>query len=224
MKKLSFIIFLLIATISLTATAQNLVLDLDGKGSYVQLPKNIYLDLGESTIEAWVLWRDIGYYSEPIGFGSQWNVIYICNGAYIPKLQFCIYDSKRRLHLIEIPNILRIGQWYHIAAVMGEGGMKLYLNGVLVGENSFSGSFSSVGNTEMNFFGRAQWECNSDFEGQIDEVRVWKVARTKKQIQSTMHKRLTGREPNLVGLWNFDAGDAKDSSASNHHGQMVGAA
>jgi len=224
MKRLSFITFLLIATISLTATAQNLVLDLDGKGSYVQLPKDIYLDLEEATIEAWVLWRDIGYYSEPIGFGSQWNVIYICNGEYVPKLQFCIYDSKRRIHIIQIPNILKVGQWYHIVGVTGKGGMKLYLNGVLVGGNSFSGSFSSVGNTKMNFFGRSQWEGNSDFEGQIDEVRVWKVARTKGQIRSTMHQRLTGREPNLVGLWNFDAGDARDSSASGYHGQMIGAA
>ena len=129
-----------------------------------------------------------------------------------------------RIHIIQIPNILKVGQWYHIAGVTGKGGMKLYLNGVLVGEDSFSGSFSSVGNTEMNFFGRSQWEDNSDFKGQIDEVRVWKVARTKGQIRSTMHKRLTGREPNLVGLWNFDAGDARDLSASNHHGQMVGAA
>jgi len=224
MKRLSFITLLLITTIPLTAIAQNLVLDLDGKGSYVQLPKDIYLDLEEATIEAWVLWKEIGYFSEPIGFGSPWNVIYLSNKEYMPQLQFCIYDSKRRLHIIQIPNILKLGQWYHIAGVTGKGGMKLYLNGVLVGENSFSGSFSSVGNTEMNFFGRSQWEGNSDFKGQIDEVRVWKVARTKEQIQSTMHKRLTGREPNLVGLWNFDEGDARDSSASNYHGQMFSAA
>ena len=33
------------------------VLDLDGTGSYVELPPNILNDLDEATVEAWVKWR-----------------------------------------------------------------------------------------------------------------------------------------------------------------------
>ncbi len=34
----------------------NRVLDLDGNGSYVELPPNIFNDLDEATVEAWVRW------------------------------------------------------------------------------------------------------------------------------------------------------------------------
>jgi len=42
------------------------------------------------------------------------------------------------------------------------------------------------------------------FNGQIDEFRVWNVARTQTQIQSNLHKTLVGNEANLVAYYNFD--------------------
>jgi hypothetical protein len=38
----------------------NRVLELDGNGSYVQLPDNIFHDFTEGTVEAWVNWRGPG--------------------------------------------------------------------------------------------------------------------------------------------------------------------
>lgn len=37
----------------------NRVLDLDGSGSYVELPPNILNNLDEATVEAWVKWRSL---------------------------------------------------------------------------------------------------------------------------------------------------------------------
>jgi len=42
------------------------------------------------------------------------------------------------------------------------------------------------------------------FNGQIDEFRIWNVARTATQITSTMSKTLAGNEAGLVGYWKFD--------------------
>jgi hypothetical protein len=42
------------------------------------------------------------------------------------------------------------------------------------------------------------------FNGQIDEFRIWSVARTASEIASTMNKTLTGNEANLTGYWKFD--------------------
>jgi uncharacterized protein affecting Mg2+/Co2+ transport len=42
------------------------------------------------------------------------------------------------------------------------------------------------------------------FNGQIDEFRIWGVARTASEITSTMGKTLVGNEPNLVGYYKFD--------------------
>jgi len=219
-----FIIAVLVPLIlTTTAAADNLALDLDGKNSYVQLPSDIYLDLHESTIEAWVKWKKITGYSQPLGFGKPWHAMAVNNWELEPTLQFYIYDQQRRLHLIKIPEVLQTNRWYHLAAVTGSSGMKLYLNGILVGEDGFTGSFSAI-DTEMNFFGRSQWADSGRFTGQLDEVRVWRVARTPGQIRANMHRRLSGREPELVGLWNFDAADGRDASGRNYHGKMFGTA
>ena len=100
--------------------------------------------------------------------------------------------------------------------------MKLYVNGILIGTHPFEGSFSAPDSTAMNFLGRNPAQHTGNFDGQLDEIRVWNTARTRRQIGSTMFEQLTGREANLVGLWNFDSRDARDASPSGYHGQMIG--
>ena len=57
--------------------AQNRVLELDGKGSYVELPPHAFDGLEEATVEAWVQWGDFPYYAQWYGYGSgvDWQVL-----------------------------------------------------------------------------------------------------------------------------------------------------
>ncbi len=57
--------------------AANRVLELDGKGSYVELPPRIFDSLEEATVEAWVQWGDFPYYAQWYGYGSgaDWQVL-----------------------------------------------------------------------------------------------------------------------------------------------------
>jgi len=48
---------------------------------------------------------------------------------------------------------LTIGRWHHLAGVSGKSGMRLYLDGVLVGTNGYKGSFSSLRNGDRCFLG-----------------------------------------------------------------------
>jgi len=212
------------STEAVHTTIQNRVLQLDGAGSYVQLPPHLFSNLDEATVEAWVKWHSFGYYSQPFGFGgvgAAWQVMAINHELSSPNLQFFIYLQTGTLYLIKVPGILLMDDWHHIAAVTGKAGMKLYFNGALVGEHAFTGSFSAIP-CEQNYFGKSHWAENTNFHGQLDEVRLWRVARTGEQIREAMHQKLTGREPNLVGLWNFDAGDARDASPNGYHGQLCG--
>ena len=209
---------------AITASAQNRVLQLDGDGDYIQIPSNIFNDLDEATIEAWAKWERLGMWSQPFGFGSsdEWQIMVVNNCEGSPDLQFFIYIGSEELHLVKVKNLLLLNQWLHIAAVSGKNGMKLYLNGALVGENDYTGSFSAINNGDLNYFGRSQWSMNDDFKGQLDEIRVWKTARTQKQIRDSMFKRLMGNENGLLGLWGFDSGDAADSSKNGYDGAMFG--
>ena len=79
---------------------------------------------------------------------------------------------------------------------------------------------------DHNYLGRSNWQEDSptgkdaDLHGHMDEVRVWKVARTEAQIRESMSLKLSGSETGLAGLWNFDdpANPGRDASPTGHHG------
>src|SRR6185369_12861936 len=120
--------------------------------------------------------------------------------------------------------------WTHVAATSGKDGLNLFIDGVRISTNSVHYQNSSVGVEKRNYLGRSNFKVvfaeDADFHGQMDEVRVWKGARTEAQIRENFFKKLTGNEPDLVGLWNFDdpANPGRDSSPGAHHGKLVGQA
>src|SRR5262249_52930350 len=102
---------------------------------------------------------------------------------------------------------------------------RVYLNGMLVATNDYTGSLASVGGQNY-FLGRDNYtpSTTDGLNGQLDEVRVWSVARTENEIRETMFRKLTGRESGLAGLWNFDDPNRPgyDASTNGFHGQLVG--
>jgi hypothetical protein len=213
----------------------NRVLELDGTGGYVELPPNIFNDLDEATVEAWVRWDDFsGAPKHVFNYGGALQDMTITSEQPSQRdsatLGFAVCDGQQRIvHWLEVPSILRAQKWCHVAAVSGKGGMKLYLNGALVGTNDHPGSFAGLKNGSRFYFGQTVTTNNLPvlFKGAMDEVRVWKVARTEAQIREAMLRRLTGDEPELAGLWNFDNVDnrvVKDSTPGAHHGKLLGSA
>ena len=103
-------------------------------------------------------------------------------------LQFLFYTGEERivgqpkLHLVRLGTDLPLGQWCHLAAVSGPGGMRFYLNGVLLGQNGYEGSFAAIAPGENNYLGRSSWKENAFFRGQLDEVRV--LAATNSDLQT----------------------------------------
>ena len=179
------------------------VMEFNGTNNHVELPPNIFNGLTNATVEAWVKWQRLG--------GSGWNRVfnYGAGGKDLSVatvgtngLWFVASDSGE-LHTITLPGALRLGEWIHVAAVSGQEGMRLYVNGSLAGTNAFTGSFASLGDGTFNRLGRTVSVNPNDlpFRGQLDEVRVWSVARTEAQIRETMQVELTGNEPGLAGYW-----------------------
>ena len=199
------------------------MLQLDGAGDYVRLPPDVFNHLEDATVEAWVKWQRLGPHAQPFGFGKMWQVMGVHNGGKTRDLVFFIYQRVQQLHAISVGDILYVDQWYHIAAVSGTGGMKLYLNGVLLGEREFTGSFAAIGNGEQNYLGESHWPDNASFFGQLAEVRVWGCARSQTQIRQTMHQAPSECEEVLVGSWSF-AADAKDTSGNGFDGELMGRA
>lgn len=211
--------------------APNKVLELDGNGSYVELPPNLFTNLTQATVEVWARWDRFRSFSRVFEFGGPWQSMSLFNHQTTGGLRYNLYpenakEDRSRIFTIHAFGVLKTNEWIHLAALSGPGGMKLYANGVLIGEHTNSASFADIKTWHTNVFGTglAQNPGDQDFRGQIDEVRVWDHCRTEAQIRDNMRRRLSGKEPGLVGLWNFDDGTAKDASPGNGDGELFGKA
>ena len=114
-----------------------------------------------------------------------------------------------------------IGELMHVALVHDDGILYAYKNGVLVDQVNSNptadGGFIRIGGGTEN---------GNAFNGHIDEVRVWSIARSAEDIFDQMYLQLNGEEQGLVGYWNFNEGEglfAYDLSDNQNHGDIIGA-
>jgi hypothetical protein len=117
------------------------------------------------------------------------------------------------------------GAWVHVAATRTRnvGRISVVVNGVQetvlgsIGTNSLTAPLSmTLGGSPIT---------GLYFTGVMDEVRIWNVARSAAEIFATMHTRLTGTEPGLVGYWRFDENGgqtAADASSSHNDATFTG--
>ena len=207
----------------------NHVLELDGGGGYVELPPNIFNDFDAATVEAWVRWDDLsGAEKRVFDYGAALRDMSIMTG-YQADNTALTFVTAPDLHYVQAEGVVRPHEWYHVAAVSGPRGMRLYLNGHLLGTNPFTGSFSAFKNGTLNCLGQTVTTNDAPvkFNGAMDEIRVWRIERSAGQIREAMFQRLTGREDGLAALWNFEdvAGAVvKDSGPGGYDGKLIGSA
>jgi len=94
-------------------------------------------------------------------------------------------------------------QWVHFAMTWDGTTVRAYVNGVLKASKVSTSSSQKTlmtGATALTIGGYPP----AYFNGQIDEFRVWNVARSASDIMSTMSHPLTGNEAGLTGYWKFD--------------------
>jgi len=174
------------------------------------------LNTPNGTIECWIQWSGViseGHFviktANPACCGSHFLTLL----SSIPHVvQWSLYNSTYFRATGTTPLIPT--EWYHIAATWGTGGMQIFINGVLEGTNTYTGTGANTTNP-VSIGGWINFP--QFFNGQIDEVRIWNTARSQTEIRNTMCSKLIGNEPGLVGYWRFDetAGNTYFDSQTN---------
>ncbi|MQG40086.1 MAG: LamG domain-containing protein, partial [SAR202 cluster bacterium] len=100
-------------------------------------------------------------------------------------------DQKGKRRIIE--SVVTDNQWYHIAFTFDGTTTKLYVDGIEVDSSDFASGLTPHP-VPISIIGRK-------FLGKIDEVRIWNIARTQGDIQSTLSTTLLGNEPGLVAYY-----------------------
>ncbi len=176
------------------------------KSEYVQVPNGVWFN-GDFTFEGWVYLRSYNNWSRFFDFsdGPYTNNVYLAlsqGTSGLPVMGvFTNNDTTAPILIGSTP--VPTNQWAHIAATLSGTTGTIYINGNPVG--------SATLRLPPNIL-RTNNYLGHDLYGDIyanavfDEIRIWNVARSQAQIQSTMNKTLLGSESGLIGYWRFDEG------------------
>jgi hypothetical protein len=116
---------------------------------------------------------------------------------------------------------LGIRGWTHLAGVWDGKKAVLYVNGQRWADKSDPVSNSGAPTSGYRFGG------SEGFTGMLDEVRLWKTARTRAQILSTMCTGVSSSTPgwdDLVGYWKMDEPDDNSRFTTVPNASKLGAA
>ncbi len=167
------------------------------KHEYIAVAHDEAFQVDNGTVQLWFntrqTWGDQALFSKDrSGFVDGGHLNIRLDGARIEvRLQ-----GENESHTIRTDKLVHANTWYHLAFSFGEGGMKLYLDGELVGENSFTGGLTA--NREAIVIGGSNWGNRDDsgdlsrlkisdpFNGHIDEVAFYGRALDTEQIQQLM--------------------------------------
>jgi hypothetical protein len=190
-------------------------LHFDGVDDHVVIPRSIQDDF---TIEFWFKtsqagsngfwWQGRGIVDGEVG--GVTNDFGVSMGA--GRILFGIGNPDVTIN--SISGSLNDAQWHHVAAtrVKSTGVIALYIDGVLNQTTTSSNTSSLTAPTNMRIGGILAG--GNFFNSTMDEVRLWNVARTCSQIQSTMNRELVGNESGLVAYYNFNQGVAAGNNTA----------
>ena len=198
--------------------AQDYSVKFDGQNDYVVISDHASLDLTQDyTLEAWIFPESFSWLS---GIISKYHTN-AANGYILRLTHQSPYSGLGFDELVTSTNLLNANQWYHIAAVKDGPSRKVFINGI---EYPLSGSaLNVVANNNpvrlgSDYGGRY-------FDGRIDEVRIWNIARTQAEITSTMNNPPSVGQNGLIAYYNFNSGTGNtlfDQTGNGHDGSLMG--
>src|SRR6185503_16713622 len=114
------------------------VLALAEKGSFVELPPGLFEDQPEGTVEAWVKLNGIqNHYQRIITYDEHYKNFSLMTDSGTNTVRFLIIDPQKVWKSTVAKDALKVGEWTHVAAVAGSGGMHLYINGTEVASHPY---------------------------------------------------------------------------------------
>ena len=183
-------------------------LKFDGDGDYVAIDGLTYegTDYSEMTIETWFKTTNNGYMILASADASEYWRLYISGGQVVLNI--------RNTYNVGSTNTYDDGEWHHLAAVFDNGQMSLYMDGKLDTEVTAAATSFGTGTLRYAFLGTGSeagsFNGNTGpddyFDGNMDEFRIWSIARTEEEISKSYNRLLSNEQSGLEVYYRFDEG------------------
>ena len=138
---------------------------------------------------------------------------YDCNYVLRPNLAGILTSTQ--YYQVVAPCPIQINVTYHVAMVYNGSTLTLYRNGVLQQQIPATGTlFQQDILAQIGYY--SEGIANSQFEGYINEVRIWNIARTQTDLLANMNTSLTNpaSQPGLIAYYTFDNTTNKQGNAT----------
>lgn len=191
-----------------------LAMDFNGKTSYVDLGQPNLGFSNRMSVTAWVKWdtmpskgnswANMVTYAANSGSGDN-GIFWMQHNSDNSKFEFALQTTNGRTFVFSTTKPQQ-GRWYHVAGVYDGSFIYMYVNGIMEARVSHSGNVNSVAsNFRLNI---GQWPSNGNnyrrFNGNIDEVSIWKKALSATEIKNMMCKGVSPTTGQLRAYYNFD--------------------
>jgi len=209
----------------------NTSLSLNGINEHVNIPDNPALNFGAATnftIEFYVKTSSLSPLQIILAKGGSTTAGYAI-GMSAGVIVVALSDGTNTIPINGFMNIAN-GAWNHIAVVFERSAKAtIYTNGFFDNDGNIN-TVANIDNTANMSLGAvdAGGGFSQYFNGYLDEVRIWNVARTVAEINGTRQLHINPSSVNnLVGYW--DMNDVApptlvDCSTTGASAQMVGSA
>jgi hypothetical protein len=107
------------------------------------------------------------------GIVPAWFFLGMGTGTTANKVAFSYYPPADWMHGLWAPTALSLNAWHHVAAVVRQDTVELWIDGVKVAEESYAGPVRLQAYEPLEI-GRDVNQSAPHFRGQIDEVAVWR--------------------------------------------------
>jgi hypothetical protein len=190
--------------------------DLSG---FIEIPYSPSLNFtgGAITIEAWVLRANTSR-NETI-FGNGWQESYWFGFSSTGKLRF---TPDGYAHHADSSATIPAGDWTHVAIVFNNGTYNFFVNGALDSTTTQTGAslVAAPANSLMYIGYDRDPFTDNYYAGFLDEVRIWRSARSPSEIQQGVFTFAGNGAANLRAEWRMD-GNVNDTTGA-HNGILHG--
>jgi hypothetical protein len=203
------------ATLAADAGAAGFALSFDGVRQYATTGNGGFPQAGEAqTVEMWVKYSSLAgrqtFFTMRMGFDSG--------------VKIGIHDGTVGVWRVYVDRVLAaaptpppVDEWHHIAYTFDLTNHTLYVDGAV----AHTQVTSNDNRTPVYVFVGSVDGLSELLKGELDELRVWSVARTAAEVAADMRDRSAGAAPGLVAHWSFDdvanGGRSLDLSGHGNH-------
>lgn len=214
-------------TAPVTTIVRGDVLDFDGANDHIRT--GITSIATTFTLESWVSLKTLNPsmpFPKVLGkwrsSNSNRDIVLDFDNATNLFRAVIAHETNGTATVISSVTIPVVNEWYHLAMSYDGVTLRLYVNGVEESSQAIANGLEI--HTSELYIGSNQNNTNY-WNGQIEEVRVWNIARTANEIRENMHLTLKECSAGLAAYYQMNdgtgSGIAADGSGNNHTGTLT---